>query len=81
MKRRRRPVRRSHSTGVIRPPRRDLPAAAVGIVSQKPLRERISGPVSWAWTMSGAFDQTRAAAFRLGWPFGYCSLRIVRASR
>ena len=29
-------MRRSHSPGVIRPPRVDLPAAGVGIASQKP---------------------------------------------
>lgn len=49
---RRRPVRRSHSPGVIRPPRVDLPAAGVGIASQNPFFERISGPVSWAPTMA-----------------------------
>lgn len=38
MKRSRSPVRRSHSPGVMRPPRVDFPAAAVGIASQKPLR-------------------------------------------
>jgi hypothetical protein len=31
--------------------------------------------------MTGAFDQTSAAAFRLGLPFGNCSERIVLASR
>jgi hypothetical protein len=65
MNRRRRPVRRSHSPGVIRPPRVDLPAAGVGIASLNPLFERISGPVSCAPMITGAFDQTSAAAFRL----------------
>jgi hypothetical protein len=41
---------------VIRRPRSDLPAAGVGIASQKPSRARISGPVSCAPTMTGAFD-------------------------
>ena len=39
MNRNRSPVRRSHSPGVVRPPRVDLPAAGVGIASQKPLAE------------------------------------------
>ena len=78
---RRRPVRRSHSPGVIRPPRVDLPAAGVGIASQNQFFERISGPVSWAPTMTGALDQTTAAALRLGVAFGNCSDRMVRASR
>ncbi len=48
-----------------RPPRGDLPAAGVGIASQKPFFERISGPVSCAPVITGAFDQTSPAAFRL----------------
>ena len=55
---------------VIRPPRVDLPAAAVGTANQNPLRDRISGPVSCAPTITGAFDQTSAAAFRLSLPLG-----------
>ena len=47
---------------MIRPPRSDLPAASVGIASQKPFLDRISGPVSCAPMMTGAFAQTSAAA-------------------
>ena len=64
----------------MRPPREDFPAAAVGIASQSPFLERISGPVSWAPIITGALDQTSAAALRLGVAFGNCSERMVRAS-
>jgi hypothetical protein len=47
-----------------------LPAAGVGIASQKPFFERISGPVSCAPLITGAFDQTSAADFRLSPDFG-----------
>lgn len=60
------PRRRSHSAGVIRPPRTDFPAASVGIASQSPLFDRIKGPLSCAPTITGALDQTSAAAFKLG---------------
>jgi len=50
---------------MMRRPPSALPAAGVGIASQNPLFERISGPASWAPTITGAFDQTTAAAFRL----------------
>jgi hypothetical protein len=36
-----------------------------GMASQNPLFERISGPLSCALIISGAFDHTSAAAFRL----------------
>ena len=65
MKRSFRPVLASHSRGVGRLPPRLLPAASVGIASHSPPFARISGPVSCAPMMTGAFDQTRAAAFRL----------------
>jgi hypothetical protein len=65
MNRRRNPVRRSHSPGVIRPPFVLFPAAGVGIASQNLSFDRISGPVSCAPMMTGALDQTSAAAFRL----------------
>ncbi len=81
MNRSRKPVRRSHSPGVIRPPRVDLPAAGVGIASQKPFFERISGPVSCAPMITGAFDQTRAAAFRLSPDLGKLAERIELARR
>jgi len=59
--------------------RRDLPAAGVGIASQKPFFERISGPTSCAPTITGALDHTTAAALRLGVALGNCSDRMVRA--
>jgi hypothetical protein len=65
----------------MRPPRADLPAAGVGIASQKPLFERISGPVSCAPMITGAFDQTSAAAFRLSLDFGKLANLIEFASR
>ena len=51
-------------------------AAGVGIASQKPFFERISGPASCAPTTTGALDQTSAAAFRLAPAFGNISDRI-----
>ena len=69
------------SPGVIRRPPGDLPAAGVGIASQKPFLERISGPASCAPTITGAFDQTSAAAFRLTPAFGNTSDRIELARR
>jgi hypothetical protein len=63
---------------VILPPRRPRPAAGVGIASQKPVFERISGPVLWAPTMAGAFDQTSAAAPMLVVPLGQEHDRLVR---
>ena len=69
MNRKRSPRRRSHSPGVILPPRVDLPAAGSGIANQKPSLERIRGPVSCAPMISGALDQTSAAAFRLSLAF------------
>ena len=74
-------MRRPHSPGVMRPPLLLFPAAAVGIASQNPFLERISGPVSCAPTMTGAFDQTSAAAFRLSPDFGKLAKRIELASR
>ena len=81
MNRRRMPVRRSHSPGVIRPPRVDLPAAGVGMASQNPFLDRISGPASCAPMMTGALDQTSAAAFRLSPDFGKLAERIELARR
>ena len=63
-------MRLSHSPGVIRPPRVDLPAAGVGIASQNPFFDLISGPVSCAPMITGAFGQTSAAAFKLSPDFG-----------
>ena len=74
-------MRRSHSPGVIRPPFVLFPAAGVGIASQNPFFERISGPVSCAPMMTGAFDQTSAAAFRLSPDFGKLAERIELARR
>ena len=68
-------------TGVIRRPPSAFPAAGVGIASQRPFLERISGPASWAPMITGAFDQTTAAAFRLTPVFGKTSARIEFASR
>ena len=65
----------------MRRPPSALPAAGVGIASQKPFFERISGPASCAPTITGAFDQTSAAAFRLTPAFGNTSDRIELASR
>ena len=59
----------------------DLPAAGSGIASQNPSFERISGPVSCAPTMTGALDQTSAAASRLSPDLGKFWLRIELASR
>jgi hypothetical protein len=75
MNRRRKPVRRSHSPEggealPRRPPRMDLHTAGVGIASQKPFFDRISGPVSCAPLITGAFDQSSAATFRLSPDFG-----------
>ena len=64
------PRRRSHSAGVMRPPFSPLPAAGVGIASQNPSFDRISGPASCAPTITGAFDQMRAAACKLSPDFG-----------
>jgi hypothetical protein len=69
-------VRRTHSPGVMRPPRVDLPAACVGIASQDPFFERISGPVSCAPMITGALDQTSAAAFRLWSDLGKLARRM-----
>jgi hypothetical protein len=65
----------------MRRPLRAFPAAGVGIANQKPFFDRISGPASWAPTMTGAFDQTTAAALRLVPAFGNTSDRIEFASR
>jgi hypothetical protein len=73
-------MRRSYSPGVIRTPRVDLPAAGVGIASPNPFFDRISGPVSCAPMINGAFDQTSAAAFRLSPDFGKLAERIELAS-
>jgi hypothetical protein len=59
----------------------DLPAAGVGIASQNPFFDRISGPLSCAPMMTGAFDQTSAAAFRLSPDFGKLAERIELARR
>ena len=40
------------------------------MASQNPLRDRIIGPVSCAPTITGAFDQTSTAAFRLALALG-----------
>ncbi len=53
-----------------RSPRGNLHTAGVGIASQKRFFERISGPVSCAPVIIGAFDQASAAAFRLSPDFG-----------
>jgi len=58
-----------------------LPAAGSGIASQNPFFDRISGPVSCAPTMTGALDQTSAAASRLSPDLGKYWLRIELASR
>src|SRR3989338_2475402 len=77
MNRRRKPVRRSHSPGVIRPPLVLFPAAGVGIASQNPSFDRIRGPVSWAPMITGALDQTSAAAFRLSPDLGKLARRML----
>jgi hypothetical protein len=66
---------------VIRPPRVDLPAAGVGIANQNPIFERINGPVSCAPMITGALDQTGAAAFRLSPAFGKLAERIELATK
>ncbi len=65
----------------MRRPPSALPAAGVGIASQRPFFARISGPASCAPTITGAFDQTTAAALRLAPDFGNTSDRIEFASR
>jgi hypothetical protein len=62
MNRSRRPVRRSHSPGVIRPLRVDMPAFGIGINSQSLFIEWISGLVPCELTITAALDQTNAAA-------------------
>ena len=52
-----------------------FPAAGVGIASQNPSFDRIRGPVSWAPMITGALDQTSAAAFG---PAGYDPVRSRR---
>ena len=49
---------------------RAFPRRWGGDGQQNPFRDRISGPVSCAPTITGAFDQTSAAAFRLSPPLG-----------
>lgn len=68
-------MRPSHSPGVVealprRPPRGNLHTAGVGIARQNRFFDRISGPVSRAPMITGAFDQTSAATFRLSPGFG-----------
>ena len=65
----------------MRRPPSALPAAGVGIASQKPFFERISGAASCAPTITGAFDQTTAAALRLTPAVGNTSERMELASR
>lgn len=63
MNRRRNPVRRSHSPGVILLPLALFPAAGVGIANQNPSVDRISGPVSCA-PMMPAPDTATVAFLR-----------------
>jgi len=71
MNRRRSPRRRfPFSRGELRPPRADFPAAAVGIASQKQLRDWISGPVSMGADQPRVLATASAAAFSAGLAFG-----------
>ena len=53
----------------------------MGVASQKLFFERISGLVSCAPMITGAFDQTSAATFRLSPDFGKLARRIELESR
>jgi hypothetical protein len=59
-------------------PRRPRPAASVGIASQNPSFERISGPVSWAPTMTGRLrpDQRRGVQALAGLRVGLAPDRV-----